>query len=72
MLSLLSRHLRFLLKSAEDLINKQLTVAELWNEVTASKAETSAMQSQLATVAANQDLDHASAAKEKDGRLNEK
>jgi hypothetical protein len=66
------RHLRYLLKWAEELINKKPTLAELQNQATTSTAVTSAVRAQLAVVADNQDLDHARTQEERDGRLNEK
>jgi hypothetical protein len=66
------RHLRFLLRSAEDLIEKPPTLNEIQNEATATKAEIKAIQSELASTVQKQALDHASLEEEKDGRTNEK
>lgn len=63
--------MRYLLKSADELLVKKPTVVELQNQATATSAVTSAMQSELAVVSANQGLDHATIQEEKDGRLNE-
>jgi hypothetical protein len=66
------RHLRFLLKHAEELSSKKPTLVELQNQATTSTAVTSAIQSNLAVVAENQGIDHATIQEERDGRLNEK
>jgi hypothetical protein len=66
------RHLRYLLKAAEELISKAPTVAELQNQATTSSAVTSAIRAELAVVVDNQKLDHAKTEEERDGRLNEK
>ncbi len=65
-------HLRFLLKSAEELASKKPTLAELQTHATTSDAVTGAVQSDLAVVTENQNLDHATIQEERDGRLNEK
>jgi hypothetical protein len=65
------RHLRFLLKSAEELAASKPTLVELQNQATASKAVTGAIQSELQVLSSNQNHDHASAQEERDGRLNE-
>ncbi len=65
------RHLRFLLKSADELLAKKPTLVELQNQANTTTATTSALQSELAQVSANQNIDHASIQEEKDGRLNE-
>jgi hypothetical protein len=56
----------------ERLINSQPSVAELQNQVTATATVVKSIQTQLATNTKQQNLDHASAAEEKDGRDNEK
>jgi hypothetical protein len=66
------RHLRFLLKSAEELTSKKPSLAELQNQATTSTAVTGAIQSDLSVVKENQLIDHATIQEEKDGRLNEK
>ncbi len=58
-------------KAAEDLASKAHTLEHLQNEVILTQAQTTAIQSEVASIKSNQDLDHASAAEEKDGRLNE-
>jgi hypothetical protein len=67
-----TRHLRFIVKCAEELANKQPTLAELQNQTTASAAVSGAIQSDLSEVKENQRQDHATIQEEKDGRLNEK
>jgi hypothetical protein len=66
------RHLRYLLKAAEELISKAPTVADLQNQATTSSAVTSAIRAELAVVVDNQNLDHAKTEEERDGRLNER
>ncbi len=66
------RHLRHLLKTAEELINRAPTIAELQNQATTSTAVTSAIRAELAVVVDNQNMDHAKTEEERDGRLNEK
>ncbi len=68
----LHRHLRYLLKWAEELIAKQPSLAELQNQATTSVAVTDAIRAELTVVSTNQDLDHARTQEERDGRLNEK
>jgi hypothetical protein len=68
---ILYRHLRHLLKCAEELVNKAPTLAELQNQATTSTAVTNAIRAELAVVADNQNLDHAKSEEERDGRLNE-
>ncbi len=65
------RHLRHLLRSSEELIQTPPTLASLKNESTACKNEICAIQTELATVAREKDLDSARIAEEKDGHLNE-
>ncbi len=69
-LFLICRHLRYLLKWAEELVNKKPSLAELQNQATTSTAVTTAIRAELAVVADNQDLDHARTQEERDGRLN--
>jgi hypothetical protein len=59
-------------KSADELISKPPSLASLQNEANATKAVVHAIQGELATTKQQQNLDHAQAAEEKDGRLNEK
>jgi hypothetical protein len=66
------RHLRFLLKCAEELTNKKPTLAELQNQATTSAAVTGAIQSDLSVIKENQLIDHATIQEEKDGHTNEK
>jgi hypothetical protein len=66
------RHLRFLLKAAEEMLRHQPSLTDLQNQATVTKTEIRAIQTQLATNTKNQGLDHASSAEEKDGRVNEK
>ncbi len=66
------RHLRFLLRSAEEAIEKAPSLESLQNQANATKAEVQAIQTQLADTARQQALDHAKTEEEKDGRLNEK
>jgi hypothetical protein len=68
---LLFRHLRFLIRSAEELIQTTPTLAGLKNETAIVKNEVRAIRTQLADVVREKDLDRATAAEEKDGRLNE-
>lgn len=70
--SLFNRHLRYLLKWAEELAAKQPSLAELQNQATTSTAVTDAIRAELTVVSNNQDLDHARTQEERDGRLNEK
>jgi hypothetical protein len=63
--------LRYLLRAAEEAISKPPTVPGLQAQVTLAKNEVQAIKSQLADTVRKQDLDHASAAEEKDGRKNE-
>jgi hypothetical protein len=65
------RYLRFLLRSIDESLSHQPTLASLKNEVELAKNVSSSVVAQLAVVSQNQDLDHAGAAEEKDGRLNE-
>ncbi len=60
------------MKAAEKLINSQPSLTELQNQVTVNTTVVKSIQTQLATNTHNQNLDHASTAEEKDGRLNEK
>jgi len=66
------RHLRFLLRSAEELINKAPTLEHLQNQATATKNELQAIRSELAATTRKQNLESAQSAEEKVGRLNEK
>ncbi len=68
---LILRHLRCLLKSAEEALQHQPTLVELQNQTSVVKTEIQAIRTQLATNTHQQGLDHASAAEERDGRLNE-
>jgi hypothetical protein len=70
--SLFNRHLRYLLKWAEELAAKQPSLAELQNRATTSTAVTDAIRAELTVVSNNQDLDHARTQEERDGRLNER
>ncbi len=65
------RHLRFLLRSAEEAIEKAPSLESLQNQANTTKAEVQAIRNQLADTARQQALDSAQAAEEKDGRLNE-
>jgi hypothetical protein len=65
------RHLRFLVKSAEALINGQPTLVDLQNQATVSTTVIRALQTQVASNTRLLQGDHASSAEEKDGRLNE-
>ncbi len=65
------RHLRFLLRSAEEAIEKAPSLESLQNQATVTKAEVQAIRTQLADTIRQQALDHAQNAEEKDGRLNE-
>jgi hypothetical protein len=58
-------------KSAEALINSQPTVADLQNQATMSTTVVRALQTQVASNTQNIQIDRASAAEERDGRLNE-
>ncbi len=69
--SILFRHLRCLIKSAEDILKHQPSLTDLQNQASVARTEIKAIQSQLATNAQQQKQDHASLAEEKDGRLNE-
>jgi hypothetical protein len=66
------RHLRFLVKATETLINSQPTLSELQNQATVSTTVVRALQTQVASNTRQLQGDHASSAEEKDGRLNEK
>ncbi len=59
------------MKSAEALINSQPTVADLQNQATMSTTVVRALQTQVASNTQNIQIDRASAAEERDGRLNE-
>jgi hypothetical protein len=69
---LVTRHLRFLLRSADEAINKLPTLASLQTEVTVTKTVVSSIQAELADTKRQRELDHAKSEEEKDGRLNEK
>ncbi len=64
------RHLRFLLRSAEDLINKPPTSTSLQTETTLIKGEVQAIRTELAETTRKQAIDRAKAEEEKDGRQN--
>ncbi len=66
------RHLRFLIKSADEMISRPPSLTSLQNDATVTKAVVRAIQDDLATTKQQQNLDHAQNAEEKDGRLNEK
>ena len=66
-----SRHLRFLLKSAEDMLSYQPSLPDLQNQATVTQTEVQAIKSELAATTRKQALDHASLAEEKDGSTNE-
>jgi len=66
------RHLRFLIRTAEEAIQKVPTLTSIQNEATVSKAVVSSMQSELASLKQQRGIDHAKSEEEKDGRLNEK
>jgi hypothetical protein len=63
--------LRFLLRAAEEAIQKPPSVAGLQAQATLAKGELQAIKTELASTVRKQDLDRASAAEERDGRLNE-
>jgi hypothetical protein len=65
------RHLRFLIKSAEDCLKREPSLVDLQNQATATSTVVRAMQSELAATRRQQDLDHAQVEEEKDGRKNE-
>jgi hypothetical protein len=65
------RHLRHLVRSAEQAIANPPSVAALGNGVAAQGAEIKAIKTQLSKTTAEKDLDYAKLAEEKDGRLNE-
>jgi hypothetical protein len=69
--SFLFRHLRFLVKSAESLLNSQPTLAELQNQATVTTTVVRSLQTQVASNSQKINHDRASAAEERDGRLNE-
>jgi hypothetical protein len=64
--------LRFLIKSAEDILKHQPTLTELQNQASVTKTEIKAIRTELAANAQQQKQDHASLEEERDGRLNEK
>ena len=64
------RHLRFLLRSAEDLINKPPTSTSLQVETTLIRGEVQAIRTELAETTHKQAIDRAKAEEEKDGRQN--
>ncbi len=66
-----SRHLRFLLRAAEEAINKAPTLEQLQNQAVAAKAELQSIRSELAATTQKQALESATNAEEKDGRQNE-
>ncbi len=65
------RHLRFVIKSAENAIANPPTLPSLSNTVAAQGAEIKAIKAQLATTTEEKDRDFAQQAEEADGRLNE-
>ncbi len=67
-----NRHLRFLLRKADEAIQKVPTLTDLQNQATATTTVVQAMRTELANTTRKQSLDRASSAEEKDGRLNEK
>jgi hypothetical protein len=69
---LYSRHLRYLIKAAEELIRTPPTLEELQNQNTVTKAVIRSIQTDLAATKEKQALDHAQIAEEKDGQTNEK
>jgi hypothetical protein len=66
------RHLRFLLRKADEAIQKVPTLTEIQNQATATNVVVQAIRTELASTTRKQSLDRASNAEEKDGRLNEK
>jgi hypothetical protein len=60
------------LRTSEELIQKPPSLTSLQNETTAARNEIRAIRTQLATTVHQQNLDHATSAEEKDGRVNEK
>jgi hypothetical protein len=71
LISICFRHLRFLLKSAEDMLKHQPSLTDLQNQATVTQTEVQAIKSELAATTRKQAIDHISLAKEKDGRTNE-
>jgi hypothetical protein len=69
---LLSRHLRFLVKSSDELINRPPSLTSLQNDASATKAVVRAIQDELTSAKQQQNLVQAQQAEEKDGQLNEK
>ncbi len=65
------RHLRFLIKSAEDMLKYQPSIVDLQNQASVTQTEIKAIRTELAATTQKQGKDHASIAEEKDGRLNE-
>jgi hypothetical protein len=66
------RHLRFLLRKADEAIQKVATLTEIQNQATATTTVVQALRTELASTTQKQSLDRANSAEEKDGRLNEK
>jgi hypothetical protein len=69
---LLSRHLRFLVKSADELIKRPPSLTSLQNDASTTKAVVRAIQDELTSAKQQQNLVQAQQAEEKDGQLNEK
>jgi hypothetical protein len=65
------RHLRFLIKSAEELIRKPASLEELQNQAAVTKTVIRSIQTDLAATKEQQALAAAQAAEEKEGRQNE-
>ncbi len=65
------RHLRFLLRAAEEAINKAPTLEQLQNQAVAAKAELQSIWNELAATTQKQAVESATNAEEKDGRHNE-
>ncbi len=70
-LLLIFRYFRFLLRSAEEAISKAPSLEQLQNQATTTKAELQAIRNELAATTQKQNLESATSAEEKDGRLNE-
>ncbi len=64
------RHLRFLIKSAEDMLKYQPSIVDLQNQASVTQTEIKAIRTELAATTQKQGKDHASIEEEKDGRLN--
>ncbi len=65
------RYFRFLLRSAEEAISKAPSLEQLQNQAVTTQTELQAIRNELASTARKQDLESATSAEEKDGRLNE-